>query len=259
MRIIKDLIKLLFTIITIYIVQKYVKNKELYLFINSILIFFLANIIRNFFLWEYLGFKNYKLNEILENNKYLIQTIIKKSSWFYIPFIYFYILCDLSLNEIGLGFKFYTIGNLISLTILLFIIRLFLNSYLNEIKLILKGFIKAFFVAGFFEDFLIIGIIGNRFFYLLNIYLNAYVSMILAFLIINLSFALSHIPAVKKSKEDYSKNMGIKKFSYKRQVIQMFVFGIPSWLLFFLSGHLIYSFLYHSLVDTMPFSGVNNS
>ncbi|MDA3883968.1 MAG: hypothetical protein PF638_00060 [Candidatus Delongbacteria bacterium] len=233
-------------------------DKNIIGLISAIIIFYLVKYLGQSSVFDIFGLEKLKsIDEIFESNKKMASFIIRKSLWIFIPLFYMFLVSDTNLLSLGLSFNLCA-----SIQLILFIILILTTILIyvgtrwraKNFKTFRKSFLVAFFAAGLPEDLLVIGLIGGKMHTLLIFYIPSIWSTVLTLVLINSFFCLSHIPSVKKAKKFYSENMTQKNnMSYTRMFIQMFLLGLPGWILYFLSGHIYFSAWWHTLADISAF------
>jgi hypothetical protein len=190
---------------------------------------------------------------IKDKRKFAIFLIIK---WFYIfiPLLIIAILPSFTIGDLYfLGFYRFHKGNLIAIIVMLVLVigfSLLLYPGIKSIKGLIKSFFAAWLIAGLPEDILIIGFMGGALFKALLSILPPFVAMILTYLIIELIFSAAHLPNVKKDEKLYANHMkGKDTIKPLRVILQMTIFMLPSWILFFISGNVFYSSFWHAAAD----------
>jgi hypothetical protein len=200
---------------------------------------------------------------ISDKRKFVIFLFIK---WLYIfvPLIIIVILPSFTIGDLYiLGFYKFHKGNLIAIilmTILVVGFSILLYPGIKSIKGLFKSFFAAWIIAGLPEDILIIGFLGGALFKAFLSILPPFAAMILSYLLIEFIFSASHLPNVKRDEKLYATHMnGKDTIKPTRVILQMTIFSLPSWILFFISGNVFYSSFWHAAADMAAFFPDQNS
>jgi hypothetical protein len=235
-------------------------SSEINIFILAILSWPFTQLLRKWELWNLTPFKtNISVTSVV-NGTYIeiIGIIVRKSTWWVIPFFWAFLSPTISVANyfsvpVTTGWIPHLIVSILLLTYLfLFIISL--KSMHTSFYVFVKGLFKAFAVAGFPEDVLIIGFLGGSLFRLLLLYLPVLASAVITAVMVDVAFSISHFPNVIKYRQFYAENMtGKSEMSLFRSFMQMTLVSIPSWLFLFLTGSVWYAIAMHTLADLGAF------
>lgn len=225
----------------------------------AIILYFQAELIRKSALFDMVGLVSIdSMTEIFESKKNMKSFLIRKSTWIIIPLTYVLLNPNANIRDLGLIPAFTGFRQLVPFTILILFSSLMFFDAKRSMDVSLKGYLKSFttslIAAGFPEDLVIIGLIGGRVYILMLTFFSPRLAKVLSVLIVESLFCLSHIPAVHRAKELYSKHMTMRdNMSYTRMFIQMFIVSLPGWVFYFISSHIYFSIWWHSLADIAIF------
>jgi len=227
---------------------------------TAILTWPLVQLLRGWTLWPLIGLKSGSSVCDISGDSIGPQLafVARKSIWWMVPLLWIVVFPELSLSRIltlpiGRGWIAHTIG---AAFLVLFFSTFVYHSISHGIpvRTLFAGMAKAFLAAGFPEDVLIIGFLGGSLYRFVGEVLPPVWTAIATVVIVDSLFSISHFPRIIKDRRFYAQAMtGQEKMSLGRSFIQMTIFSIPSWLLFFLTSSLWYPILMHTLADLSAF------
>jgi len=236
--IVQTLTVLLLTSAALYLIYISPLSSEINIFILAVLSWPFTQLLRKWELWNLTPFKtNISVTSVVDGtNIEIIGIIVRKSTWWVIPFIWAFLSTTISVaNYFSVPITTGWIQHLIVSVFLLAYLFLFiisLKSMHTSFYVFVKGLFKAFAVASF----------------------PVLALAVITAVMVDVAFSISHFPNVIKYRQFYAENMtGKSEMSLFRSFMQMTLVSIPSWLFLFLTGSVWYAIAMHTLADLGAF------